>query len=141
LLNERLAAQTRAYVTVSAAFNDLVHHVQTRNIDVGPALALAARARAAAVGGAGAAADLAAPLPATGVAAADDPESDGGPFHHPTLPTAPPPGFEGLEPTPPLAESPTTDHYESPTTDHYESPTTDHFHDLSVDSSAPALLT
>ena len=100
----------------------------------GPALAIVARAGAAATGGGagsaadggnGAAAVPAIPTPAPGAAAADDPESDGGPFHHPSLPTAPPPGFEGLEPTPPLAESPTTDH----------------FHDLSVDSSAPALLT
>jgi hypothetical protein len=119
LLAERLAAQTRAYLTVSAAFNDLIHHVQSSNIDVGPALAIAVRAGATATGGGagsatnggkGAAAVPAVPAPAPvpGAAAADDPESDGE-LHHPTSPTASSHGFEGFEPTSPFSESSTTD--------------------------------
>jgi hypothetical protein len=38
LLNERLAAQTRAHLTTSAAFNDLILYVRASDIDIGPVL-------------------------------------------------------------------------------------------------------
>ena len=49
LLGERLAAKTQAHVTVSVAFNDLVQHIQTGQLNIGTILGIASRAGVATV--------------------------------------------------------------------------------------------
>lgn len=122
LLAERLDAKTQAHVTVSIAFNDLVQHIQTGQLDYGTIIGIASRAGVATMpapqaagGGAGPV-----PLPAAGAAAVagdagdagaagDAPaDDDAGPDFVPSSPPYAPPEYGGPQPASPSGDSTTS---------------------------------